>query len=438
MAKAGTGEKICSSERAEPDSIIELEHDFSQNQQPKQSQLKCPQCGSTSLYKDGLRYLSDGTGVQRWLCRNCGYRFTDPNHTASTKQWNNSPFRLNSPSSLFYCCQGNNDPNRRETTARKAASTLATVEKENEKRAAGATETAQAQNVKGKIVELLWQLERNGRKKGTIANYRKNLMKMLRQGVNLFDPEDCKAWLAKSELAANTKRNIATILDKWFEYLGIAWVKPSYQGESETPFIPTEAELDSLISAVGKKMACYLQLMKETGARCGEISNLKWTDIDFEHKTIRVKGEKGSYPRMLPISNKTVEMLKNLSKTGQHVFSSTNTMRTCYYLQRKRAARKLGNPRLMQITFHTFRHWKGTMLYHQTKDIYYVKEYLGHKNLQSTQVYIHIERAIFRTMEPGEYHVKVATTKEEITSLLEEGFEYVMEKDGLAYFRKRK
>jgi len=40
---------------------------------------KCPQCSSTSLYKDGLRYLSDGTSIQRWLCRNCGYRFTDPN-----------------------------------------------------------------------------------------------------------------------------------------------------------------------------------------------------------------------------------------------------------------------------------------------------------------------------------------------------------------------
>jgi hypothetical protein len=39
----------------------------------------CPQCGSKSLYKDGLRYLKDGDTVQRWLCRDCGYRFSDPN-----------------------------------------------------------------------------------------------------------------------------------------------------------------------------------------------------------------------------------------------------------------------------------------------------------------------------------------------------------------------
>lgn len=45
---------------------------------------------------------------------------------------------------------------------------------------------------------------------------------------------------------------------------------------------------------------------------------------------------------------------------------------------------------------------------------------------------------MFRNMEPDAYHFSVVQTKEEITGLLEQGFEYVMEKDGLAYFRKRK
>jgi len=46
---------------------------------------------------------------------------------------------------------------------------------------------------------------------------------------------------------------------------------------------------------------------------------------------------------------------------------------------------------------------------------------------------------MFRSMgRPDEYHVKVAQTKEEIIILLEQGFEYLIEKNGLAYFRKRK
>jgi len=78
------------------------------------------------------------------------------------------------------------------------------------------------------------------------------------------------------------------------------------------------------------------------------------------------------------------------------------------------------------------------MEYHKTKDIFYVKELLGHKSIQSTQVYIHIERSLFLNATPDEYHVKVAKTQEEITQLLETGFEYVLQKDDLAYFRKRK
>ena len=37
----------------------------------------CPQCGSSKSFKDGLRYLADGSQVQRWLCRSCFYRFSE-------------------------------------------------------------------------------------------------------------------------------------------------------------------------------------------------------------------------------------------------------------------------------------------------------------------------------------------------------------------------
>src|SRR3990170_4543712 len=37
----------------------------------------CPECGSQNVYRDGFRYLVDGSSVQRWLCRNCAYRFSE-------------------------------------------------------------------------------------------------------------------------------------------------------------------------------------------------------------------------------------------------------------------------------------------------------------------------------------------------------------------------
>jgi len=114
-----------------------------------------------------------------------------------------------------------------------------------------------------------------------------------------------------------------------------------------------------------------------------------------------------------------------------------NSFKTTFYRARKRLAAKLQNPRLVRISFHTFRHWKATMLYHQTKDPYYVKQFLGHKCLSNTEIYITIERTVF---EPSsdEYTVKVTKEPEEIKELLEIGFEYICEKEELVFLRKRK
>jgi hypothetical protein len=65
------------------------------------------------------------------------------------------------------------------------------------------------------------------------------------------------------------------------------------------------------------------------------------------------------------------------------------------------------------------------MEYHKTKDVFHVKELLGHRSLDSTLIYINIERAVFGSEGNDEFHVKVAKAPEEIKTLLEAGFEYM-------------
>jgi hypothetical protein len=77
------------------------------------------------------------------------------------------------------------------------------------------------------------------------------------------------------------------------------------------------------------------------------------------------------------------------------------------------------------------------MLYHQTRDPYYVKDFLGHKSLSSTEIYINIERTMFEPTR-DEFTVKVAEKAEEIKTLLETGFEYVCQKGSLIFLRKHK
>lgn len=132
-------------------------------------------------------------------------------------------------------------------------------------------------------------------------------------------------------------------------------------------------------------------------------------------------------------------MLSALPKVSGKVFTvaRASSIGTTFYASRKRLARKLQNPRLARISFHTFRHWKATTLYHKTKDILYVKQFLGHKKLDTTLLYIQIERVLFKETT-DEFTVRVTQKREEIKQLLEAGFDYICEKDKLAFLRKRK
>ena len=94
------------------------------------------------------------------------------------------------------------------------------------------------------------------------------------------------------------------------------------------------------------------------------------------------------------------------------------------------------NPRLLRITFHTLRRWKGTIEYHRTKDILHVMQVLGHKSIKNTLLYVQLAEELFQ----GEidYISKVAKTEAEICTLVEAGFEYVCEFNGHKIFRRKK
>ena len=68
---------------------------------------------------------------------------------------------------------------------------------------------------------------------------------------------------------------------------------------------------------------------------------------------------------------------------------------------------------------------------------YYVKDFLGHKSLSSTEIYMNIERTMFESA-CDEFTVKVTEKPQEVKALLEAGFEYICQKDDLPFFRKRK
>ncbi len=317
---------------------------------------------------------------------------------------------------------------------------MAEVESRTEKQAAGATKLSEA-GIKGKIVEYLWYLKKQGYSESTIVGRSQLLQRLIKLKANLYDPETVKDIIAKQEKwSEGRKSNAVYAYTGFLKWLGGKWRPPRYEPEEKLPFIPLERELDDLISGCSLRISCYLQLLKESAWRAGEAWRLEWTDIDFANNIITLnKPEKRSKPRQFKASFKLMAMLNNLRNAqnpmSERVFNyvSTASMRRVFERQRKRIAHKTANPRILKISFHTFRHWKATMEYHKTKDILYVMKVLGHKSIKNTLRYTQL-------VNPGEdeYVSKVAKTIDEARVLVEAGFEYVCDVEDAKLFRKRK
>jgi len=393
-------------------------------QQIQKSKLKCPFCGSSRVYKDGTRPAPlnavNRDPIQRYRCTDYGHR------------WSDSPVlnTLNDNNGSGQICDHPGKVSKNLTATQK---TKICVDKEK-------TPTANEIAAAPHIERLMIQLKNDGKTKGTIRNVKKYLQILLANGADLFDPENTKAALADAAMQKNTKRLIVSILNVWFEYNNIFWKPPTYNKDNEIPYIPTEEELDELIAGLGKKCGTFCQILKDTGARSGEIAQLKWSDLDFKQRTINIKAEKHSNGRVLPLTDKTLNMLSDIprEKNRETVFSSITSMRSCFTISRRRLTKKLSNPNIKKIHFHTFRHWKATHDLHLFHDRERVQIILGHKNSNSTETYVHIDKMLYLSRRSDEFVCKVADELDEAIKLIESGFEYHTEIAGHKIFRKRK
>jgi len=446
------------------------------------SPIKCPLCGGRKLWKDGLRYTSSGA-IQRWLCRSCGFRFSLPQFKNKLNILPEPIERFESAANLAESRMSQRDPSFKELlddsslafskdvgtheftnvgkslnafpsytskhrvgvagskpASKNSAKAVHALSKEIEKEAMGQRGPTEKTEVKSLLFQYAWWMKKQGYAESTITTRVKLLKILAKRGANLLEPENVKEAIANQKWCNKRKVNAADAYTAFLRMRGEKWDPPKYKVAERLPFIPLESELDALIAGCGPKTATFLRLLKETACRAGEICSLTWNNIDFATGTIRVTPEKGSKARIFKLSETALNMLAALKakSNSERVFSkSLRTIRRLFQKQRQRLARKLQNPRLLQIHFHTFRHWKATMLYHQTKDILYVMQFLGHKNIKNTLIYVQLEEALFRK-QSEEYVCKTAKTVKEAKELIEGGFEYVTEIEGIKLFRKRK
>jgi integrase len=268
----------------------------------------------------------------------------------------------------------------------------------------------------------------------TAKSYIKRIKFLSRLG-DIEDTERIKTLICTHSVSEGRKELLAYAYDYYCQFRGLYWIKPKFTREDKPIFLPTEEELNQLIANTRSKMSVFLQVLKDTGCSSGEAWKMEWIDIDVQRRTVAIRPTKNHSSRTIPISDNLISRLYKLPRKNDRVFASKNLdrMRWLYERSRNSLSKKLENPRLCKIAFRTFRHWKATMEYYKTKDILHVQWLLGHKRLSNTLIYTHLVN-----FESSEYICKVARSIEEATALVEAGFDYVTELDGIKLFRKRK
>jgi len=171
---------------------------------------------------------------------------------------------------------------------------------------------------------------------------------------------------------------------------------PSLKGDTRLPIIFNRAELRELFKAPTLlKHRIVLTLVYSAGLRGQEVINLKISDIDFERKTIHIRQSKYKKDRIVPLSNlMAIGLKKYIRAENPHVWlfngkepDGRYSVRGLAWVMRE-TIKKTSIKK--EVTLHTLRHTYATHLLEEGLNIVTLKELLGHAEITTTMIYLHI------------------------------------------------
>ncbi len=158
-------------------------------------------------------------------------------------------------------------------------------------------------------------------------------------------------------------------------------------------------------TALGRRNLAILELLYGSGVRVSELCSLTEKSIDFGDQTLKVFG-KGHKERIVPISSKAKEALKNylaLGRTELLMRNEDNNPEELFLNHHggslsPRGVRVILNDIVdkaadtFKVSPHMLRHTFATSLLDGGADLRSVQEMLGHVNLSTTQIYTHVSK----------------------------------------------
>lgn len=161
------------------------------------------------------------------------------------------------------------------------------------------------------------------------------------------------------------------------------------------PTILAQEEFIKIVQQIeNKKHRAMILTSYSAGLRVSEVVSLKVTDIDSARMTIHIRHAKGKKDRMVPLSRKLLEVLREYAREfrpREYLFEGQNggeySPRSLQLILQK-AKKAAGIHKRGSI--HSLRHSYATHLLESGTDLRYIQELLGHNNISTTLRYTHV------------------------------------------------
>src|SRR5256714_924973 len=223
--------------------------------------------------------------------------------------------------------------------------------------------------------------------------------------VEKIDVMEYLSALAKRELTGIARARKMSALREYFRFLeGIGGIAKSPTTGIETPKrekngrqVLRSDEYTKMLSLAGANPRDYavLQVFLQTGIRVSELAHLRIEDIDFIKPAITVRG-KGSVEREIALEKKGIHALKSYLAVRGESFSSRVFLNYQGEPISERGIRKLVVKYRKEAgitkkaSCHTLRHTFATYKAEKGVSAFQLQQWLGHANLNTTQIYVHL------------------------------------------------
>ena len=165
----------------------------------------------------------------------------------------------------------------------------------------------------------------------------------------------------------------------------------------------TPAELPRLVQAVSEEPNVYVRsavwLYLLTGLRKNELLGLRWKDIDFDRRELRLNDTKGGRSHVVPLSPEAVEVLRNTPRmvANPHVIASPVEPGRPLVNINKPWERIRKRAELEDVRLHDLRRTVGSWMATSGESLPLIGKVLNHSNASTTQVYARLAEDVTRT-----------------------------------------